>query len=131
METHEIVRSMIKSENELINQRMTWVSTFNGFLFASIAFAWDKSQVLVTVIAFLGIAVSSLSGAALLAANRAFRELYTWWQENKPDNYKGPDVIGLPPRSKGWPGKWLNPWSAVPVFFAGAWIIIAATRLMS
>lgn len=87
MENHEIVRSMIKSENELINQRMTWVSTFNGFLFTSIAFAWDKSQVLVTVIAFLGIAVSLLSGAALLVANRAFRELYAWWLENKPDNY--------------------------------------------
>lgn len=131
MENHEIIRSMIKSENELINQRMAWVSSFNGFLLAGIAFAWDKSRALVIVLAFLGITVSLFSGAALLAANRAFRELYVWWQENKPDNYKGPDVIGLSPRYKRWPGRWLNPWSVIPIFFACAWVIIAIIRLTS
>lgn len=130
METHEIVRSMIKSENEFINHRMTWISTFNGFLFASIAFAWDKSWLLVFVLASLGIAVSLLSGTALLAANRAFRELYDWWQNKKPENYDGPDVIGLPPRYKGWPGSWLNPWGILPFLFALAWFIIAIIRLM-
>jgi len=131
MENHEIIRAMIKSENELINQRMSWVSAFNGLLFAATAFAWDTSRVLVVVLAILGIAVSLLSGAALLAANRAFRALYAWWQDNKPADYTGPDVIGLPPRYKEWPGRWLNPWSIIPVLFACAWCIIALTRLMS
>jgi hypothetical protein len=131
MDNHEIVRAMIKSENELINQRMSWVSAFNGFLFAATAFAWDKSSVLVAVLAILGIAVSLLSGAALLAANSAFRGLYAWWQENKPADYTGPDVIGLPPRYSGKPGRWLNFWSVIPVLFACAWVIIAITRLLS
>jgi hypothetical protein len=130
METHEIVRSMIKSENEFINHRMTWISTFNGFLFASIAFAWEKSGLLVTVIALLGIAVSILSGTALLASNKAFRDLYEWWQKKKPENYDGPDVIGLRPRYKDRPGRWLTPWAILPFLFASAWFIIALIRLM-
>ncbi len=129
MENHEIIRSMIKSENEYMNHRMTWISAFNGFLFTGIAFAWDKSGVLVPVLAFLGMAVSLTSGAALLAANRAFRELYDWWQKNKPVDYGGPDVIGLPPRYLAGAGIWLNPWSIVPFLSAGAWLIIALTRL--
>ncbi len=131
MENHEIIRSMIKSENEFMNHRMTWISAFNGFLFAGISFAWDKSCVLVTVLAFLGMAISLSSAASLLAANRAFRELYDWWQKKKPADYDGPDVIGLPPRYKAGVGAWLNPWSIVPFLSAGAWLIIAITRLMT
>ena len=130
-EKHEIYRLMIRSENELINHRMTWISTFNGFLFASIAFAWDKSWLLVVAFAFLGFVVSSFSGVALFFANKAFRVLYWEWQENKPDDYDGPNVIGLPSRFKGGLGSWLNPWSSIPFFFALAWLTIAIIRVTS
>ena len=33
MEEHEIVRSMIKSENEMVNNLLTWRTTLKGLLF--------------------------------------------------------------------------------------------------
>jgi len=123
---------MIKSENELINHRMTWTSAFNGLLFVALAFAWDKSCSLVVVIAFLGIAVSLFSGVSLYFANKAFRKLYWEWEEDKkPDDYDGPGVIGLPPRYKKGLGTWLNPWSSIPLSFVLAWLIIVIIRLKS
>jgi hypothetical protein len=111
---------------------MTWTSTFNGFLFVALAFAWNKSCSLVFVIAFLGIAVSLFSGVSLLFANKAFRKLYWEWEEDKkPDDYDGPGVIGLPPRYKKGPKTWLNPWSSVPFCFVLAWFIIFVIRLIS
>jgi hypothetical protein len=125
MEDHEIIRSMIRFENELINHRLTWMATLNGLLFTGLGFAWGKPDAggLVYVFAFLGIAVAFLSGVGLFAANLAFRKQYDWWQEKKPCNYRGPDVIGLPPRSKGF-GKWLTPWTLLPLCFLFGWIAI-------
>lgn len=125
MEGHEIVRSMIRFENELINHRLTWMATLNGLLFTGLGFAWGKSDArgLIFVFAFLGIAVSFLSGVGLFAANRAFRKLYDWWQDNKPSEYKGPDVIGIPPMYKGF-GSWLTPWTLLPICFLFGWIAI-------
>lgn len=43
MTEHEsVVRGMITSVNELTIQRMLWMATFNGLLFATLGFAWDK-----------------------------------------------------------------------------------------
>ena len=120
---------MIKTENELINHRMTWTSTFNAFLFASVAFAWDKYWLLIVVLASLGFVVSFFSGVSLFFANKAFRDLYWEWEDNKPDDYDGPSVIGRAPRYKKGLRTWLNPWSSVPFSFALAWLIIAIIKL--
>jgi hypothetical protein len=125
MEEHEIIRSMIKSENELINHRLTWMATLNGLLFTGLGFAWGKpdTKALVFVFAILGVAVSVLSEAALFTANQALHKQYDWWQANKPSHYTGPDVIGLPPLRKGF-RRWITPWTLLPVCFIFGWTAI-------
>ena len=34
----EIIRSMIQHENQLINERLTWLLTFQGLLLAALGF---------------------------------------------------------------------------------------------
>ena len=38
----EVIRKMIIDENSLINNRITWLSAFQGLLFAALGFFWGK-----------------------------------------------------------------------------------------
>jgi hypothetical protein len=155
MEYHEIVRSMIMAENELINHRMTWMITFNGLLYTGLGFAWGKpnAKSLIYVFCILGIIANILSECAIFGANQALMHQYDWWQANKPPNYNGPDVIGLPPLVKGnltwirpylsrlhlnnWFTQWLTQfdprwitfWTSLPIFFTGSWLWILIINL--
>jgi hypothetical protein len=40
----DTIRSMILSEHEHLNNRMAWTSTFQGFLFAALGFAWGATE---------------------------------------------------------------------------------------
>jgi len=42
MSIDETLRSMVRHENDLINQRMGWLLQLQGFLFAALAFGWDQ-----------------------------------------------------------------------------------------
>lgn len=44
MDDFDRIRNLIRHENELINQRLTWLGTFQGLLLAALAFAWDKKM---------------------------------------------------------------------------------------
>jgi hypothetical protein len=50
-----IVRDMIKHENELVNQRLTWMFTLQGPLFAASSFLWKENILPVMVFGFVGI----------------------------------------------------------------------------
>ncbi len=123
----ETIRSMIAHENQLMNQRTTWLVTVQGLLFAALGFAWDRhgAQPLIFILCLLGTAVSLLSLVGLVAASRAIHRLYAWWQANRPADYAGPDVVGLPPRTE-----YLNPWHLLPVLFVLAWVAVASVGLM-
>ena len=43
----EIIRVMIRHEDALINQRMTWMWTLQGFMLGSIGLLWDESHEMV------------------------------------------------------------------------------------
>ncbi len=129
-QNEEIVRSMIQSENELINHRISWLTTVQGLLFASLGFAWGKpdSSGLATLLCTLGIAVSVLCFLLLISATWAQNRLVSWWESNKPAEYIGPGVMGLPPWEKSL--RWypilrvFAGWNLFPVVFAAAWIAV-------
>jgi hypothetical protein len=124
---HEIIRAMIMHENEIINDRLTWLLTFQGLLLAALGFAWGAkdSKPLVRIFAAVGIVVSFISAFGLLAATSAMYGLVDWWVQHRPPDYAGPDVIGgaLP---TGWPRVlgYVTSWNLFPLLFIAAWIAI-------
>ena len=119
------VRSMIDKENDMIHHRITWLTTLQGLLFAALGFAWDKptGTSLLYLLSFLGIAFSVIVLVALVAATNAMNRLIDWWDENKPESYDGPGVVGLhPPENKILRNIGFYLW--VPVIFIIAWGIV-------
>ncbi len=41
----EVVRAMIDAENRLVNDRMAWLTTLQGLLFAALGFVWEEPDV--------------------------------------------------------------------------------------
>jgi len=120
-----IIRAMIEHENEQQNNRLTWLLTVQGLLFAGLSFAWDKTDArqLVQVLCLMGALVALSSWAALRVSKQAMASMRDWWDRNKPEGYAGPDVVGY--RSQGGFLLWLiRPWRFLPwVFFVG-WILV-------
>jgi hypothetical protein len=71
----EVVREQIHHENELVNQRITWLIQSEGLLFAALAFAWEKSAKLSVLLAILGIATALSIGTAIFMYSPAVRGL--------------------------------------------------------
>lgn len=130
MEEAKIIREMIRVENELIDRRLTWLSTFQGLLLAALVFAWDKHDAgaLVVALYILGFLIALSTGIATWRANDAIGRLETDWDTRlKPENYKGVDIVGARTRSgRLW---WLMPGYLIPTLFGVAWVVIGAVRL--
>ncbi len=123
-ENIDSLRQLVKTENELINHRLTWLATFQGLLLAALAFAWNKKDAwwIVVVLCLVGMAVALSTGVATYRANLAIKKVNDWWDANRPADYLGLGVEGIKSHEgrfqKLMPGKFL-PW----LFFA-AWAVI-------
>ncbi len=120
----DVIRELIRLENEALNYRMSWFLTLQGFLFAALAFAWDQDVELIIVLSVVGI-LSSLSVGILLrygilAMKRLEEGLRTDSQER---------VIGR--RYSETPAiiLFLLPWHFLPILFAGAWAVLIVIRV--
>src|SRR5262245_42310790 len=123
----EIVRAMIQHENEIINDRLTWLLTFEGLLLTALGFAWGAkdSKPLVVIFSVLGVIVSLVSLFGLIASTNAMYGLVDWWYEHRPKEYAGPDVIGAAVPRDWWPGwRYVTPWTMFPLLFVGTWVAI-------
>lgn len=120
-EISNVARILLSSERELLNQRMTWLSQTQGLLFASLAFSWDKSPALSTIIATLG-AISALSiGYALTMISPATQAIYDWWHSQIPEeDRKSQMIVPIWGPSKSIP-KPLRPERILPVLFFSSW----------
>lgn len=118
-----VIRNLIKHENELVNQRLSWLVQIQGLFFAALAFAWERApRELTFLLAILGIATAVSLWTALGLYSPAVRGLRAWWQEHRPEgSIEGPDVIGLWRPSQKL-GRLLRPWRALPCIFIAAWI---------
>ena len=59
----------------------------------------------------------------MLAATSAMRRVRDQWRSEKPADYSGLDVMGLPPRTAG-PGKLLTSWNVIAILFAAGWLMV-------
>jgi len=124
------IRELIRHENDVVHQRLTWLIQSQGLLFAALAFAWQKAPALAIMLPVLGIATALSMWAAIANYSPAVRGLRNWWEINVSDeDKKGRLVIGRWAPSKGI-NKSLRPWRALPIIFIAAWIIVLLIRLL-
>jgi len=63
----------------------------------------------------------------LKRANAATDWLTTWWDQHKPEDYDGPDIVGF--RSKPGFIKYLEPGHFIPIVFISAWFAVLFIRV--
>lgn len=126
----EIIRQMIRHEDDVINQRFTWLCQIQGFLFAALALAWKEptANQMALILWPLGFIVSVTSWFALKSARKAVANLVRWWDENKAASYAGPDVFGR--RVEPSWRDYLRPWNILPILFCLAWLIVFIIQII-
>jgi hypothetical protein len=148
----EILRTMIEQENQLRNQRLGYLLTLNGLLFAALGFAWDAAHALslVVVLALMGISVAAVGLAAMLLSDRAIRYLrlrgpthrerlgeHGFTVDEKAELESIPVALtkqqideALDQVTIQWDiGRILQPWHSLPMVLGGAWLAILIVGL--
>src|SRR5260221_8922874 len=120
-------RSMILHEDEQTHRRLSWLGTFQGFLFASLGFSWGKNPSLTLIICLLGLTVAILIYSGVLATVFAIRRIHILWREHKRLGYNGPEISGFFPDRVRF-SLFTSPEMLLPLAFAGAWVSVIAIR---
>jgi hypothetical protein len=120
----QVFRELIRLENETLNYRMSWFLTLHGFLFAAMAFAWDKDVALIVVFAVVGILSSTSVGILLRLGTLAIRQL-----EERARSIGDEQVIGRGHRETSALMHFLLPWHFLPILFAAAWAALIVIRV--
>jgi hypothetical protein len=105
------------------HRRVSWLGTFEGFLFASLGFAWDKSACLIFLIASVGFAVSFLVLIAILGSVLASWRIRKLWLDEKkkdPDAFSRLGVFGFYPEYAPWT-VFISPEILLTIVFMLAW----------
>ena len=94
----DTTREMIRHEDELVNQRLTWLGTFEGFLFVAYSFAKTGAPKITWLVCLLGVLVAASVLVSTFLGAKATGKLVGKW-----DKYKEriamvewePDVQGI------------------------------------
>jgi hypothetical protein len=132
-----VVRAMIQHEDALRDQRLGWLFALNGFLFAALGLAWNRSdsKALVVVLSIVGVVVALSGAAAMRASAVAVRTLGALPAAQRRDLSDEPPVIALRSADLRQLGgvanyiPYLYPWRIVPWCLAAAWIAVIVVRL--
>lgn len=119
----EEIRALIAQENEMINHRMNWFLILQGFMFASIAFAWEKGVAISVVFCCVGVLSAISVGTLLHFGILAIRSLESAAGED------GQRVLGRGHDTTPRLAHALMPWNFLPVLFVLAWIALILIRL--
>jgi hypothetical protein len=119
----EAYRSIVKSEEEQMHRRLSWLGALQGFLFAALSFAWGKNHSLTLIISGLGLAVSVLIFTDVFAGSKALFNARVAWCKHKPSDYDGSDIFGLYPACPRFYHLFSSE-VALPIVFAVAWILV-------
>jgi hypothetical protein len=137
------VRQMIEQENQLRNQRLGYLLTLNGFLFAALAFAWKTkdARALVYVVALLGFVTGISAIAGMRISNLAIARLRDWSDTHthsgdvrtRTDDWEAidnvPPVVGMRGELPDGVTQALAPWNSLPWALTFVWPLVMVTRL--
>ena len=132
-EIAKILRDRHQFENEQMHKRLSWLGSFQSFLFAGLCLAWDKNQVapLVLIISLLGLSVALQGIVALSGVGLALIRIHRSWIREKLDERNDLGVFGLYQGSQV-SAFWVFPWPEVfiPFAFAMAWGSVLYVRFL-
>lgn len=127
----KIIREMIQNENDFVNQRLGWMSTFNGILFGAVYFVWKENVLLkdhtipIAFICIAGLLIDFSIFTSLQASEDVRKALNNLWENKHISKTEIPPVWGWVACSKkDKKNRWLMPWFVMPVIFMVAWILI-------
>ena len=120
----DFVVRLLEREDRLINSRMTWYLTIQGFIIGSIALIFngelETNDCLklsaILLLSCLGILLSIIVFISVIRARKAKENVCRKWEPFCPDDY--PDPRGI---------SWLNIWTpglTVPCLLVAFWTIV-------
>lgn len=126
-ELHQMVTAQVEREQVLINNRISWMLTFEGFLFAGLALAGDSKstpefrRAIKETFPLVGATVAVLTVFGVLAATLAIVNAKTFWK-----NLVG--TAGFPTPHGSLTASILGRATSfgVPIAVAVAWVVISA-----
>lgn len=122
----KLVREMIRHEDSVLAQRVTWCGSVEGLLLAALGFAWNSaSEWFVIVVGLVGLLVAAVSLYASITTTNTMQGLTDQWNDRKRNDYDGPPVIGREP--KNW-NRLCRPSRGIPLAFMLLWVAIAIVR---
>jgi hypothetical protein len=129
------IRTMIQHENDLLNHRIQWLLTINGFLLAATGAIIGKQgaevALLIDVFASVGIAICFSFYFSLGIGRKGVGRLADMWEHYRKLFYQNDEPSGchqigvLGWRSNPVASK-LAPWHSLPFIFSLAWLSVLA-----
>lgn len=127
-----IIRDMIRHENEITNNRLTWMLVLQGILFVASASFWRIHWLPLLIITILGVVTSISFFYALLLSRKARIYLRSLWkkkiEKQKELVERIPPVAGDAPIQHRFPT--LNPWLFLPWVFVSCWVALFLSRIL-
>jgi hypothetical protein len=135
------VRSCIEREDDLIDQRLRWLLTSQGFLFTAFAAALAAitsekvdpktqllAQLLIGSLAIMALAICLMVYSKISAAEDHLSRLRRYWKwrcQSDPDFDRHPPIMGW---SRMRLNRWM-PFRSLPLFFGLGWILFISFAL--
>lgn len=119
----DVIREMIRHEDDLLIGRTNWLMTLQGLLFAAFAIGWNNWWMPLFV-ALMGIFFAAIFIPYLQLSERAIAKLLAWWDSNKT-GYEGPPIMGLGYRDVPVHYWKFMPWDWLPKIFIAAWLVFS------
>jgi hypothetical protein len=125
----DVIRDMIRHEENLIISRAHWLVTLQAILFAGLAFSWEQDRALSLTLVGFGVATALMFFPHLSYGNSAIQRLELWFQQRHGQllDHPHPPLRGLS-GDIPWYYQVLLNWRALPSFFLVGWFIVAVQR---
>ncbi|NTU42779.1 MAG: hypothetical protein HGA78_06955 [Nitrospirales bacterium] len=138
-----IIRQMLCHENDLTNQRLTWMATLNGLMLTGVGFVWGKQNgsLVIYLLCLVGVIINLSSSHTLYFSEKARKRLMIIWGEKAKSLPTGPRII---PPIMGYARASENslsnmeesisllflPWNLLPWLLFILWIFVFVVNLM-
>lgn len=126
----DVLRSLVRQENDLTNHRTTWLLVTQGILFATASAPTNEALAPTIIIGIFGVLAAASFGYVLENSAKSRKHLKDLWKKRVELRGYGPDDFA--PLDGGYTGvnpcPRLQPWYFVPRLIVVAWVAYVLYR---